>query len=180
MIDEDLAAAHNKRRREKAQALKARNGKLYALARTPGGIRNSQAPRTRRSATAGNAGQGSNWIRRDRRLRIYDRDAWRCVWCCAPVGTPAEMLREPHLRCATLDHFLARSKGGTNRSENLITSCMQCNHDRGHMSALEWAAKLEERNPRGVWVGNIAAILERCLRALEKPLPPQPPKVAIP
>ena len=175
------AEAKNKRRREVAQARKARRDAAYALVAKPGALAKSQAPKKRRggprSKTAGNFGQGSKWISRATRLRIYARDEWRCVWCGVHV-LDGRTLRESSAcdaRLATLDHFLTRSRGGTNRPANLVTSCMQCNHDRDHLSALAWAAKLQAQHhddpPTLGCFFELSTILERALRALEKALP---------
>lgn len=54
-----------------------------------------------------------------RRQNIYARDGNRCVNCGA-----TELL--------TLDHIVPRSKGGTNRSENLQTMCRDCNQAKAN------------------------------------------------
>lgn len=65
----------------------------------------------------------SDWIRRERRHKIYERDGKRCVYC----GTKANL---------SLDHIIPRSafvKKGLapdNRSNNLITACVSCNSRR--------------------------------------------------
>lgn len=116
----------------------------------------------RRGALAGNREQGSNWIRRAKRLRIYQRDGWRCVWCRAKVaaGTDPDRVRL-HRALATLDHMLPRNRGGNNAASNLLTCCAACNAARGEMPALAFAALLPE--PTHV-------VLERVLQALETTL----------
>ena len=127
-----------------------------------------------RGATAGNAGNGSKWIRRERRIAIYERDGWRCVWCQCHVLDARQLAEagpQPHSgsRLATLDHFLPRTRGGTNRNDNLLTCCMQCNHDRGDMSALEWATQLAAEGRTEWGAGQERArILERALQALDR------------
>jgi hypothetical protein len=116
----------------------------------------------RRSPTAGNRNHGSNWIRKSKRLRIYARDGWRC-WCC---GTDA---REE----LTLDHIVARARGGTNHETNLITACYSCNTGKGDRSAVEWAFSYW-----GDRRGAAAAQLSRMVELLGKPLPPPPLQVA--
>lgn len=122
----------------------------------------------RRSPYAGNCLQGSNWIRRAKRLRIYARDHWRCVWCCDPVADGRALVSKPLDRraLATLDHFLTRGRGGSNAASNLLTCCSACNAKRDDKSALEWAHERARGEP-----ALIAHILERALRALEAPLP---------
>ena len=75
-----------------------------------------------RGKWSGNAGNGSKWIHRPRRLAIYERDGYRCVWCGIQVEAKIS---------ACLDHLVPRSQGGTHKSNNLVTSCFDCNSDRG-------------------------------------------------
>lgn len=60
---------------------------------------------------------GSKWIRRAKRVAIYERDGWACVYC----GSPDEL---------TLDHIDPRSCGGSNHAINLLTACYRCNSKR--------------------------------------------------
>lgn len=66
------------------------------------------------------------WIRLKRRIAIYTRDGWRCVWCLASVALEPTFSQSK----ATLDHVLPRSEGGSNLSSNLVTSCLSCNSRR--------------------------------------------------
>ena len=124
-----------------------------------------------RGRTAGNKGQGSKWIRRATRLRIYARDGCRCVWCGRDVrpGIPGQagsivQVGSTIFAVATLDHVVPREHGGSNKPHNLITACMQCNRERGSDSALLFA-----------WRGNRqigpAEMLYRIIQAIESPLP---------
>jgi len=70
----------------------------------------------------GNKGQGSNWCGRVKRLAIYLRDGFLCVYCDKGVNT----------KVLTLDHLVPRAKGGTNAATNLVTACMECNAGRCH------------------------------------------------
>lgn len=117
---------------------------------------------SRRSATGGNRERGSHWIRDKKRLRIYARDGWRCVWCSALVACARDL---PHVggELATLDHVLPREKGGSNDVGNLVTACEPCNRDRGSRSEIAWAF---ERFGAGA-----GAVLDRMLDAMLRPLP---------
>lgn len=65
----------------------------------------------------------AKWINKRRRARLYERDGWRCVYCEAyPGSKESELL--------SLDHLRPLSKGGSNRSENLVTACKSCNSKR--------------------------------------------------
>lgn len=104
------------------------------------------------------SGRSSSWIRPAKRVRIYARDGYRCVWC--PPGaarTPRDQL--------TLDHFLPRALGGGNDADNLITCCYACNSKRQHTPALTYAGKM------GNLFGEGFDALDRCVDALTRPLP---------
>jgi 5-methylcytosine-specific restriction endonuclease McrA len=61
---------------------------------------------------------GSKWIRPEKRLAIYARDGFACIYC----GETAE---EGH--GLSLDHVIPREMGGTHEAENLVTACVSCN-----------------------------------------------------
>lgn len=63
------------------------------------------------------------WIRADKRLAIYLRDRFTCLYCLADLhdADPADI---------TLDHVRTKSDGGSNHESNLITSCRHCNCER--------------------------------------------------
>lgn len=86
------------------------------------------------------------------RVRIYARDSWACVWC----GKRGKL---------TLDHYIPRSKGGSNKATNLVTSCPRCNYRRKNIPALTWAAELA-----GLFE-TTAEIMARAESALARPLP---------
>lgn len=103
-------------------------------------------------------GQGSNWIRRSTRLAIYDRDGFRCVYCCAKVrpgrGTKG-------VWAAHLDHVLASELGGSSRPDNLVTACRICNDAK---AALPLSAFLGKLSARGVNVATLATRIQTALR----------------
>lgn len=84
---------------------------------------------------------GSNWIRKGRRYAIYTRDNWRCVWCSCRVAV-GKKAKAKHLALAHLDHIRPRSNGGSNATENLITSCSRCNKRRGKTPAHVYAKRV--------------------------------------
>lgn len=65
------------------------------------------------------------WIVVERRLALYMRDGFRCLWCDADLSTA-----EPF--AVTLDHIRRRVDGGTNKNQNLFTACRTCNSKRCH------------------------------------------------
>lgn len=100
---------------------------------------------------------GAKWIRPEKRVRIYARDRWRCLWCGHRASDGAQL---------TLDHFLARDAGGSNDAGNLLTACHGCNSERRHQPALSFAFEKE-----GPMFGGAGAVLDRLIGALETPLP---------
>lgn len=94
-------------------------------------------------------GQGSKWIRKDKRLAIYLRDGMACVYC----GETAEESKHP----MTLDHVLACELGGTNKESNLVTCCLSCNSSKRHLTLADWFTVLEAR---GVETADLAAKIQ--------------------
>jgi len=63
------------------------------------------------------------WIRPEKRLAIYLRDRFTCLYCCRDLhdAPPTDI---------TLDHIVAKSDGGGNGEDNLVTACRACNCSR--------------------------------------------------
>jgi len=63
------------------------------------------------------------WIRRDKRLAIYLRDRFQCIYCLRDLhgAEPFDV---------TLDHIVCQSDGGSNEASNLVTACRHCNCSR--------------------------------------------------
>jgi hypothetical protein len=114
----------------------------------------------------------SQWIRTSTRRRVYERDGWRCVWCKADL-----QFINPFDR--TLDHVLPRSKGGSNKTHNLVTCCRSCNDDRGDTVAIHYAYKIAGHNlsstdrPGRLVARRAGVILARLLDAVTAELPAQ-------
>lgn len=77
-----------------------------------------------KSANRGaNKGQGSKWIRPERRLAIYLRDRMTCLYCLRDMHdcNPSDISLD-HIKCG---HF-----AGNHHESNLITACRSCNSSR--------------------------------------------------
>ena len=69
-------------------------------------------------------GRTSSWIRRVKRLAIYLRDEFRCVYCGEDLSRV-----QPHEM--GLDHLIPQCDPRcTNDESNLVTACRRCNSAR--------------------------------------------------
>lgn len=75
---------------------------------------------------------GMNWIRQEKRLAIYRRDGFACVYCGSTVKL-------------TLDHVIPHCEGGSNCHSNLVTCCHACNCSRGKKSLRAFAKAAVKR-----------------------------------
>ena len=77
--------------------------------------------------------QGAKWIRRERRLALYLRDGFRCVYCGVTLcdHKPDDI---------TLDHVDPRAifESLDHSNGNLVTACLSCNVAKGDYLVSEW------------------------------------------
>jgi 5-methylcytosine-specific restriction endonuclease McrA len=78
--------------------------------------------------------QGMNWIRKEKRFAIYERDGLACIYC----GATAEDA------VLSLDHIIPVALGGTNEAINLVTACKRCNDTKGKKSTKQFLAYLRD------------------------------------
>lgn len=107
----------------------------------------------------------AKWINRRRRARIYERDGWRCQYCDQPE-------RPGEAGLLSLDHLRPLSKGGSNRTDNLVTACKSCNSARGDRSLRSFCIAVAEYT-RQDW----RLVLGRVKAARKRKLPPGPPSL---
>lgn len=74
----------------------------------------------RRSRRLG-LGDPTRWVAV--RVRILNRDLWRCRYCSRPADT--------------VDHVVPRSKGGGHDDANLVAACRRCNSRKQDRTAAE-------------------------------------------
>lgn len=56
------------------------------------------------------------------RIRLLERDGFRCVYCgCSSIGDGVTL---------HLDHITPVARGGNDVAENLVTACEQCNLEK--------------------------------------------------
>ena len=84
------------------------------------------------SSRQGQAQPAGRWIRVEKRLALYIRDGFGCVYCGRDLrgAVPSDV---------TLDHLLPRSVGGTNDASNLVTACRRCNSSRQDRPWVDYA-----------------------------------------
>ena len=78
--------------------------------------------------------QGSNWIWKPTRLRIYARDHHACQYCGRDIADPRVRL--------SLDHVVPCELGGENEPTNLVTCCISCNSAKRDFPLGEFLAHL--------------------------------------
>ena len=66
----------------------------------------------------------------NQRIKIYQRDEFKCYRCGTQVANGRRRKRKG-LQLATLDHFIPKSKGGSDDPSNLLTCCLGCNNSKG-------------------------------------------------
>jgi 5-methylcytosine-specific restriction protein A len=88
-------------------------GQLTRGTRCQQWTRRREAQRQRGSTTA--RGYGSAWQNISR--AVLDRDGHICRYCGGPAST--------------VDHIVAKAKGGTDGPSNLVASCRSCNSAKG-------------------------------------------------
>ena len=71
---------------------------------------------------------------KENRLKIFERDNYKCHYC------NKQLTRFN----ATLDHIQPISKGGNNSYDNLITSCLHCNSQRGANPVMDIITKKQK------------------------------------
>jgi len=92
---------------------------------------------------------GMNWIRQAKRLAIYMRDSFACVYCGTGIEDDGIRLSLDHVR-----HW------GGNAASNLVTSCMDCNSRKSCWSLKSFLRKLDHPE----------RVLKRVERALATPI----------
>ena len=58
-----------------------------------------------------------------------------CFYCGAEIGE-GEYAQPKHM-----DHYIPKSKGGSNGKHNIVPSCASCNLDKRNMEPWEWKDK---------------------------------------
>lgn len=99
---------------------------------------------------------GMDWIRLHKRMAIYHRDEFDCVWCQMMFPLPENGYG------LSIDHV---DPFGGNEPENLVTCCRWCNSAKLDFSLHKWTERLN-------WMYGVlrAEVLERVRVQVAKPL----------
>lgn len=62
---------------------------------------------------------------------------WRCRYCQCTTHCPVCEPDADFRLVATRDHYIPRSKGGSNRITNLVLACRRCNHKKSDRVSTE-------------------------------------------
>lgn len=95
---------------------------------------------------------GSSWVRKEKRLALYHRDGFSCIYCGESADDGAAL---------SLDHVTPRELGGTHEATNLITSCVSCNSSRRDLSLRAFFVILRDK---GIDTTGLAAKIRRQTR----------------
>ena len=58
------------------------------------------------------------------KLRTFKKDDYRCIYCGVRGSKTVDL---------TVDHLIPLKHGGKNKDCNYVTSCVECNENKGHM-----------------------------------------------
>lgn len=89
--------------------------------------------------------QGMNWIRQEKRMAIYHRDGFACVYCKTGSEDGSGL---------SLDHVLAHELGGSNHETNLVTACGPCNSAKAHRTLRAWLRYMRDRGVNTVGIAH--------------------------
>lgn len=64
-------------------------------------------------------------------------DPWTCFYCGKALG----------ITTRTIDHVIPRSRGGSNRKENLVPACRPCNESKGARTISEYRDSVRAGQP---------------------------------
>ena len=84
-----------------------------------------------------------------KKRRILERDRYTCRYCGYDMSLHYPY---PHLRMITIDHVIPKISGGTDRDDNLVTSCYSCNNRKRNLPVEEFVRDLLSMS--WLWLAN--------------------------
>lgn len=81
------------------------------------------------------------------RYRLAEKFRWRCYYCGKDMSdcatNEARFKQYPHPDMPTIDHYIAKRKGGANTHDNLVCACLSCNMVKKTKTAEEFRYYLQ-------------------------------------
>src|SRR5262245_28511384 len=81
--------------------------------------------------------QNKKQLSRKLRLRVFERDGWRC-WFCGLRTKLADVSCLGDINNASLEHLTPETRGGSNDESNLVTACTRCNSQKKNRTVEEY------------------------------------------
>ncbi len=104
---------------------------------------------------------GMNWIRQEKRLALYMRDGFACLYCGTGIEVEGTIL--------TLDHV---DHHGTNHETNLVTACFDCNRGKSCWSLNRWLKRVGGEKARArierAWRKPISEFLDEAKKVIRE------------
>lgn len=75
------------------------------------------------------------------RRNIHKRDRWTCQYCGIQPGS----------KNLTLDHVVARVRGGETTWDNCVSACLSCNHRKADKALKAVGMKLRKKPRQPIW-----------------------------
>ena len=82
-----------------------------------------------------------SWRNRIKREKLFMKQGGFCYYCLCKVEMS---VAGHHPRRGTLDHILAKDRGGTDDIDNLVLACFACNQRKGRRKESDFRKR--ERN----------------------------------
>lgn len=100
------------------------------------------------------AGKINTFDRRRKVKALHRRDGSLCHWCDRELDFrsiyDSNWIGHPELGwLPTLDHYIPKANGGSNKNKNLVLACSWCNNKRGHKTPNQFRAWLR-KHARGL------------------------------
>lgn len=77
------------------------------------------------------------------RVEIYNKTGGKCYYCGYAMAYGK----------FTVDHYIAQSLGGTNKPENLVPCCLDCNGNKANLTIDDWRNLFEREFGRREFYG---------------------------
>jgi len=123
----------HKREREKGMSLE----EVRALRLENDAANGGNVEKTKENTRKNKRGRNTRFLRR-RNIKLLEAQNHRCCYCGDPMWYPklddGDAIPHHDTNRATVEHVVARTKGGSNFKHNFAMACSECNSVRGCMN----------------------------------------------